>query len=126
MVTTPEMMAIEIARLHTIINDLLQHCEDGECAVCGAAVCPCHEPLHFHHDGCPSCEFGSSDKQPIVPDLTQFLLTMQAGWQDIARFAELPDLQPDHARVMMRTRARIALDELNSLFKFNAPLANNE
>lgn len=21
-------------------------------------ACPDNEPLHFHHDGCPSCEYG--------------------------------------------------------------------
>ena len=25
----------------------------GECIICGLIFCG--EPLHFHHDGCPSC-----------------------------------------------------------------------
>ena len=29
---------------------------DGECLACGARDCPYGEPLHYHHDGCPSCE----------------------------------------------------------------------
>jgi len=28
---------------------------DGECLACGARDCPHGEPLHYHHDGCPSC-----------------------------------------------------------------------
>lgn len=28
---------------------------DAECSQCGADLCPHGEPLHFHHDGCPSC-----------------------------------------------------------------------
>lgn len=29
-------------------------CPDTECLVCGVRACPDGEPLHFHHDGCPS------------------------------------------------------------------------
>jgi hypothetical protein len=41
--------------LHAIIDSLIQHCPDPECAVCAEAVCRYKDPLHFHHDGCPSC-----------------------------------------------------------------------
>lgn len=34
---------------------MLARCDDPECYHCGAMVCPRGEPLHFHHDGCPSC-----------------------------------------------------------------------
>ena len=27
----------------------------GECSICGVICCPHGEPMHFHHDGCPSC-----------------------------------------------------------------------
>jgi len=27
-----------------------------ECMECGVIECPHHEPLHFHHDGCPACD----------------------------------------------------------------------
>lgn len=27
----------------------------NQALVCGSAVCPHDEPLHFHHDGCPAC-----------------------------------------------------------------------
>lgn len=30
-------------------------CPDEECSVCAVRDCPWHEPLHYHHDGCPSC-----------------------------------------------------------------------
>jgi hypothetical protein len=32
-------------------------CADPECVVCGMIACPDHEPMHFHHDGCPACAF---------------------------------------------------------------------
>lgn len=32
-------------------------CPVDECMVCGIRECPSHEPLHFHHDGCPCCQF---------------------------------------------------------------------
>lgn len=37
------------------IDHLLAHCGDSECSECAKFVCPHKEPLHFHHDGCPSC-----------------------------------------------------------------------
>lgn len=30
-------------------------CNDAECLTCGKRDCPQHDPLHYHHDGCPSC-----------------------------------------------------------------------
>jgi hypothetical protein len=35
----------------------LSHCdkEGGECSVCSRIICPQQDPMHFHHDGCPSC-----------------------------------------------------------------------
>ena len=33
----------------------LERCGDPECLICGILECPHHEPLHFHHDGCPAC-----------------------------------------------------------------------
>ena len=43
--------------------DLVNHepvphqCSDtsGECLVCAKRVCPFEEPMHLHHDGCPTC-----------------------------------------------------------------------
>lgn len=48
-------LANEVIRLRTVADKLLAHCGDSECMDCGAIVCPHGEPLHFHHDGCPSC-----------------------------------------------------------------------
>lgn len=50
-----EQLAKEVIRLGTMVDELLEHCGDPECMGCGAIVCPHGEPLHFHHDGCPSC-----------------------------------------------------------------------
>lgn len=30
-------------------------CPDQECSRCGKRDCPWADPLHYHHDGCPSC-----------------------------------------------------------------------
>lgn len=32
-----------------------EDCPDPECLICGQRDCPFHEPLHYHHDGCPAC-----------------------------------------------------------------------
>ena len=37
------------------IDSILAECPDAECHECGRIICPYHEPLHFHHDGCPAC-----------------------------------------------------------------------
>lgn len=37
------------------LDHLLDHCKDSECEECSKIICPHQEPLHFHHDGCPSC-----------------------------------------------------------------------
>jgi hypothetical protein len=31
-------------------------CPDPECGVCSALLCPHDNVMHFHHDGCPSCD----------------------------------------------------------------------
>lgn len=47
----------EFDRLLAMVDALLNHCDKdgGECHVCSQIVCPHKDPLHFHHDGCPSC-----------------------------------------------------------------------
>jgi len=57
MVKNGHKLTSEFRRLSRIADELLNHCdkEQGECSVCGRIVCPFKDPLHFHHDGCPSC-----------------------------------------------------------------------
>lgn len=45
----------KIALMHSQIQALLEYCPDAECAACGEIMCPHGDPLHYHHDGCPSC-----------------------------------------------------------------------
>jgi hypothetical protein len=42
---------------NALTDQLLNLCDDMECSICAVIVCPHAEPLHFHHDGCPACEF---------------------------------------------------------------------
>ncbi len=46
------------------IKKLLSPC-DSECEDCGVKDCPSHEPLHYHHDGCPACEALADDMADI-------------------------------------------------------------
>lgn len=46
----PTVMAEEIEK-----HPPTDQCPDQECWICGARDCPFHEPLHYHHDGCPIC-----------------------------------------------------------------------
>lgn len=45
-----------------IADKLLNACtlDGGECGTCGRLVCPSGDPMHFHHDGCPSCAENST------------------------------------------------------------------
>lgn len=38
-----------------VVEHLLNHCKDAECETCSQIVCDYADPMHFHHDGCPSC-----------------------------------------------------------------------
>lgn len=40
------------------LDEALATCHDAECAECSRIVCPHGDPMHFHHDGCPSCAIG--------------------------------------------------------------------
>ena len=40
--------------------------EGGECSLCGILDCPLDDPLHYHHDGCPS-EYVAESPRPM-PD----------------------------------------------------------
>lgn len=59
-----ERMSKRIKTLEEQVGKLLDHCklEGGECSKCAVIVCPHKDPMHLHHDGCPSCygdNFGS-------------------------------------------------------------------
>lgn len=45
------------------MDQLLQHCSDGECYVCAYIICPHKDTMHFHHDGCPSC--AANNEEPV-------------------------------------------------------------
>ena len=32
------------------------NCRDPECMSCAVLECPKNDPLHLHHDWCPSCD----------------------------------------------------------------------
>lgn len=53
----------EIERLNKLVDWHINHCEKngGECIECSIQHCPRKEPLHFHHDGCPSCTLEEAD-----------------------------------------------------------------
>lgn len=38
-------------------------CEDEYCGPCAARECPHDDPLHRHHDGCPTCD-GNGTPEP--------------------------------------------------------------
>lgn len=44
------------ATQHTVPEDQDGPCtaDGGECAACGILACEYDDPLHFHHDGCPT------------------------------------------------------------------------
>lgn len=46
-----------IERLEKTVHWHINHCDkdQGECMQCSVVHCPFSDPLHFHHDGCPSC-----------------------------------------------------------------------
>lgn len=44
-----------VKELEAQVQQNLEHCHDSECSCCALIICPHKDPLHFHHDGCPSC-----------------------------------------------------------------------
>ncbi len=36
-------------------------CDDEYCGGCAASECKHQDPLHRHHDGCPSCSQGAAE-----------------------------------------------------------------
>jgi len=50
----------DAVQLYNLLGAFLIHpptdvCPDYECSMCAIRDCPWHEPLHYHHDGCPAC-----------------------------------------------------------------------
>lgn len=60
---TMRRLGSELAEANSKIQHLLDHCKDAECSICAEIVCKHHEPLHFHHDGCPACEKAMTPEQ---------------------------------------------------------------
>lgn len=58
----------EYDRLVVMVGALLNHCDKdgGECHMCSVIVCPLKDPLHFHHDGCPSCSVAEEEKARLA------------------------------------------------------------
>lgn len=46
---------LDIAYSHGHTPGMCCDAEGGECGICGVLDCPHGDPLHYHHDGCPSC-----------------------------------------------------------------------
>lgn len=44
-----------LQRVDQDLEYLLAQCPDPECSTCGMLICPRGDPMHYHHDGCPSC-----------------------------------------------------------------------
>lgn len=56
----------------SIVDRVLNQCtlDNGECHKCAELCCPYLDPMHFHHDGCPSCaELGDGNARRDLPDL---------------------------------------------------------
>lgn len=45
----------DVLRMGKQLDALLKHCSICECGYCAVILCPHDDPMHFHHDGCPSC-----------------------------------------------------------------------
>ena len=59
--TDTGQLSVELAALKEKIEGVREahtciDLRESECDICGALDCPKAEPLHYHHDGCPSCE----------------------------------------------------------------------
>lgn len=46
--------------------------DDGECMQCAQKVCIHGDPLHWHHDGCPSCYIHESELE-IIDNFASFM-----------------------------------------------------
>lgn len=51
-----ETLTAKLAAAHVKLDALLAHCPDAECPTCSEIICDKGDAMHFHHDGCPSCD----------------------------------------------------------------------
>lgn len=60
---------MEIRRNHGGVFSEGCEAEAGECSVCSILDCPEQDPLHYHHDGCPSCSTNPvhADRSETLP-----------------------------------------------------------
>jgi len=70
---------------------LLNHCDkdNGECGECGRIICPHKDPMHFHHDGCPSCS--DEDDAALAASVASEPLSVQpiAAWIIVAGILDI-------------------------------------
>lgn len=50
------------------VDAVLKLCPVGECMTCARIACPHADPMHFHHDGCPTCAEVAGAKPARVND----------------------------------------------------------
>lgn len=48
-------MALITKQRPAVTDKILNECENMECDLCARLCCDHGDPMHFHHDGCPSC-----------------------------------------------------------------------
>lgn len=56
-------------------------CDYPECIMCSVRDCPHNEPLHYHHDGCPACDY----------DSPTYVTKLNSQNQSHSQFANLTD-----------------------------------
>lgn len=51
----------DVTKFGAEADKLLKMCLEAECSKCGEILCRYGDPLHFHHDGCPTCHIYEND-----------------------------------------------------------------
>lgn len=81
-------------------------CSDPECAVCSVLICKHRDPLHFHHDGCPTCS-----QKPEA--MTQSITLNVTAEEYLQRLRDLNASLPDDEFV----RVAVAMEEALMVMK---------
>lgn len=83
---------VVIDDLRNQVNLLVNHCdkENGECSVCSQIICPHHDPLHLHHDGCPACDAGDYSAKVRQDDLAALEASRPALMRQIDELIGIP------------------------------------